>query len=122
MTRTRHAATESIAGARAARAGERISTMESDRTGLVDYPKGNPVEVPKTQYELPGVTEEGPADVPVAVFPLWHAVVTAKIAFPTGAQAALVSAQKAACGSARGGVTSRTRDECPGLRRSRSRS
>lgn len=68
--------------------------MEFDWTGVVDYSKRTPVEVPKTQYELPGVTEEDHAGVPVAVVPLWHSVVTAKITFPAGDQAALVDAQQ----------------------------
>lgn len=46
--------------------------MEFGWTGVVDYSKRNAVEVPKTQYELPGVTEEDHAGVPVAVVPLWR--------------------------------------------------
>jgi hypothetical protein len=68
--------------------------VEFDWTGVVDYAKRNPVEVPKTQYELPGVTEEDHAGVPVAVVPLWHAVVTARLAFPAGDHAALLRAQQ----------------------------
>ncbi|MGH8960346.1 MAG: DUF7405 family protein [Jatrophihabitantaceae bacterium] len=68
--------------------------MDFDWTGVVDYSKRNPLEVPKTQYELPGVTEEDHQGVPVAVVPLWHAVLTARIAFAPGDHAALVTAQE----------------------------
>lgn len=54
-------------------------TTEFDWAGVVDYAKRNPVDPPKTQYELPGVTEEDHLGVPVAVVPLWHGVVTAKL-------------------------------------------
>lgn len=47
-----------------------------DWAGVVDYARRYPVEPPRTQYELPGVTVETHQDVPVAVVPLWHAVVT----------------------------------------------
>jgi hypothetical protein len=67
--------------------------MEFDWTGVVDYSKRNPLEAPKTQYELPGVTEEDHQGVPVAVVPLWHAVLTAKLAFGPGDHGALRSAQ-----------------------------
>src|SRR3954470_17314308 len=68
--------------------------MEFDWTGVVDYSKRNPLEAPKTQYELPGVTEEDHQGVPVAVVPLWHAVVTARIAFHPGDHRALAAAQQ----------------------------
>ena len=56
--------------------------QEFDWAGVVDYARRHPVEPPRTQYELPGVTEEMHLEVPVAVVPLWHAVVTARLAFP----------------------------------------
>jgi hypothetical protein len=65
-----------------------------DWTGVVDYSKRNPVEAPKTQYELPGVTEENHQGVPVAVVPLWHAVVTARLSFGRDDHKSLVSAQQ----------------------------
>jgi hypothetical protein len=65
-----------------------------DWAGVVDYAKREQVTPPLTQYELPGVTEEMHLDVPVAVVPLWHAVVTAKLAFPPTEQASLVDAQR----------------------------
>ena len=52
-----------------------------DWAGVVNYAKRYQVEIPKTQYELPGVTQEVHMGVPVAVPPIWHAVVTAKLAF-----------------------------------------
>ena len=67
--------------------------MEFDWTGVVDYSKRNPLEAPKTQYQLPGVTEEDHQGVPVAVVPLWHAVATARLAFAPGDHDALRSAQ-----------------------------
>jgi hypothetical protein len=67
--------------------------MEFDWTGVVDYSKRNRLEAPRTQYELPGVTEEDHQGVPVAVVPLWHAVVTAKLTFPPDDHDALKSAQ-----------------------------
>jgi hypothetical protein len=67
--------------------------MEFDWTGVVDYSRRNPLEAPQTQYELPGVTEEDHQGVPVAVVPLWHAVLTAKLAFGAGDHGALTSAQ-----------------------------
>jgi hypothetical protein len=68
--------------------------MDFDWTGVVDYSKRATIEAPKTQYELPGVTEEDHQGVPVAVVPLWHAVVTAKIAFPPDDHRALATAQR----------------------------
>jgi hypothetical protein len=68
--------------------------MEFAWSGVVDYSKRSPVEVPKTQYELPGITQEDHQGVPVAVVPLWHAVVTAKIACAPDDHLALVAAQQ----------------------------
>jgi hypothetical protein len=68
--------------------------MAFDWSGVVDYAKRNASEAPKTQYELPGVTEEDHLGVPVAVVPLWHAVVTARLAFPAGDHDALRTAQR----------------------------
>ncbi|HET9973421.1 MAG TPA: hypothetical protein VFQ68_34675 [Streptosporangiaceae bacterium] len=65
-----------------------------DWTGVVDYAKRYPVESPETQYELPGVTEEMHDNVPVAVVPLWHAVVTARLAFPASDHDSLTVAQR----------------------------
>jgi len=56
-------------------------TEAFDWAKVVDYSKRAAVVPPLTQYELPGVTEELHQDVPVAVVPLWHAVVTARLAF-----------------------------------------
>lgn len=56
--------------------------QEFDWAAVVDYARRHPAEPPRTQYELPGVTEEMHLNVPVAVVPLWHAVVTARLAFP----------------------------------------
>ncbi|MGH8012061.1 MAG: hypothetical protein ACREQ4_06155 [Candidatus Binataceae bacterium] len=50
-----------------------------DWVGVVDYAKRYQGAVPKTQYELPGVTREVRMGAPVAVPPMWHAVVTAKL-------------------------------------------
>jgi hypothetical protein len=71
-----------------------MTTTEFDWSGVIDYSKRNPVEPPKTQYELPGVTEELHQGVPCAVVPLWHAVVTAKLAFSPDDTATLRSAQQ----------------------------
>lgn len=49
---------------------------------------------PKTQYELPGVTIENHIGVPVAVVPLRHAVVTARLNVPKGDTNALKAGQK----------------------------
>jgi hypothetical protein len=56
-------------------------TATFDWAKVVDYAKRVPVDPPLTQYELPGITQELHQDVPVAVVPLWHAVVTARLAF-----------------------------------------
>lgn len=64
-----------------------------DWTGVVDYAKRAPVDPPATQYELPGVTLEDHLGVPVAVVPLWHAIVTARLTFPPGDRAPLAVAQ-----------------------------
>lgn len=52
--------------------------------GVVDYAKRHETTQPKTQYELPGVTVEDHLGVPVAVVPLWHAVVTVRLSVPRG--------------------------------------
>jgi hypothetical protein len=67
---------------------------EFDWTGVVDYSRRTSVEPPKTQYELPGVTEENHLGVPVAVVPLWHAVVTTRLTFPASDHEALRDAQR----------------------------
>ena len=69
-------------------------TAAFDWAKVVDYSKRSPLEPPLTQYELPGVTEELHQDVPVAVVPLWHAVVTARLAFAPDDQATLRAAQQ----------------------------
>jgi hypothetical protein len=62
---------------------------------VVDYARRHDVDVPKTQYELPGLTAEyHPGGMPVVVPPLWHAVVTARLSFPAGDHAALRHAQE----------------------------
>lgn len=77
--------------------------METVQTSLewervVDYARRYEVHPPKTQYELPGVTQEDHNGVPVAVPPAWHAVVTAKLAFaPDPAQ--LRAAQRRLAGA-----------------------
>lgn len=67
---------------------------EFDWAGVVDYAKRHAVVPPRTQYELPGVTVEDHLGVPVAVVPLWHAVVTAKLTFASDDRAALKAAQQ----------------------------
>ena len=62
--------------------------------GVVDYAKRHETTQPKTQYELPGVTVEDHLGVPVAVVPLWHAVVTVRLSVPRGDAKALKRAQK----------------------------
>ncbi len=69
-------------------------TTTFDWTTVVDYAKRAKVEPPLTQYELPGVTQELHNDVPVAVVPLWHAAVTARLAFTPDDRATLASAQQ----------------------------
>jgi len=59
-----------------------MATNEFDWAKVVDYAKRETLDLPKTQYELPGVTQEMHQGVPVVVPPLWHAVVTAQCAFP----------------------------------------
>ncbi len=61
---------------------------------VVDYAKRTETRPPKTQYELPGVTVEDHLGVPVAVVPLWHAVVTARLSLPQGEAKALKRAQE----------------------------
>ncbi len=65
-----------------------------DWTTVVDYAKRVQVDPPLTQYELPGITEELHQDVPVAVVPLWHAVVTARLAFDVDDRVTLLRAQR----------------------------
>ena len=65
-----------------------------DWAGCVDYAKRIDTVPPKTQYELPGVTTEDHIGVPVAVVPLWHAVVTARLNLPKGDAKALKQAQQ----------------------------
>ena len=60
----------------------------------MDYARRHPVEPPLTQYELPGVTEEMQQHVPVAVVPLWHAVITTRLAFPASDRDSLKLAQQ----------------------------
>lgn len=67
---------------------------EFDWDGVVDYSKRSPVDPPRTQYELPGVTVEDHLGVPVAVVPLWHAVVTADLTVPAGDNEALKAARQ----------------------------
>lgn len=69
-------------------------TETFDWAKVVDYAKRVQVDPPRTQYELPGVTEEMHRNVPVAVVPLWHAVVTARLAFAPDDRDTLVSAQR----------------------------
>jgi hypothetical protein len=64
-----------------------------DWTGVVDYARRQTVQPPATQYELPGVTVEDHQGVPVAVVPLWHAVVTATLTVPAGDTGALQRVQ-----------------------------
>ncbi len=65
-----------------------------DWSGIVDYAGRAQVEVPKTQYQLPGITAEyHPRGIPVEVPPLWHTVVTGRLAFPPEDGAALQAAQ-----------------------------
>lgn len=75
-----------------------------DWTRVVDYSARYSQERPKTQYELPGVTEElhvapcagggGHDGVPVAVVPLWHAMLTARLTVPPGDPTALQAARQ----------------------------
>jgi hypothetical protein len=44
--------------------------QDFDWAQVVDYAGRHPGEPPRTQYELPGVTEEIHRGVPVAVVPL----------------------------------------------------
>ena len=75
-----------------------------DWAGVVDYTRRYANEAPKTQYELPGVTEEMHVvayaqhderiEVPVAVVPLWHAMITARIDVDAGDRHALAEAKR----------------------------
>jgi hypothetical protein len=69
------------------------ATDTFDWAKVVDYSKRVQVTPPLTQYELPGVTEELHKNVPVAVVPLWHAVVTARLAFAPDDRDTLRAAQ-----------------------------
>ena len=73
---------------------EPVESAGFDWAAVVDYSKRTVVAPPLTQYELPGVTEENHQGVPVAVVPLWHAVVTATLAFPAENVSALLTAQQ----------------------------
>lgn len=64
-----------------------------DWAGVVNYANRREGEAPKTQYELPGVNIENHCGEPVACVPLWHTVVTAKLAIQKGDIQALKSAQ-----------------------------
>lgn len=61
---------------------------------VVNYAKRIAGPPPKTQYELPGVTLEDHLGIPVAVVPLWHSVVTARLNVPKGDAASLKRAQE----------------------------
>lgn len=69
-------------------------TATFDWTKVVDYAKRVQVDPPLTQYELPGVTEELHNHVPVAVVPLWHAAVTARLAFAPDDRDTLIAAHR----------------------------
>ncbi|MGH9359139.1 MAG: DUF7405 family protein [Terriglobia bacterium] len=69
-------------------------TTTIDWAGVVNYAKRFDAAPPRTQYELPGVTVEDHLGAPVAVVPLWHAVVTVRLHLPKGDQHALKKAQK----------------------------
>ncbi len=70
-----------------------MAATDFDWSGVVDYSRRAVLEPPATQYELPGVTLEDHQGVPVAVVPLWHAVITAKLHLPDGDAGALKAAQ-----------------------------
>ena len=75
--------------------GEDMSnTAAFDWAGVVNYAKRRVGEVPKTQYELPGVNVENHCEVPVACVPMWHSVVTARLTIQKGDKAALNRAQE----------------------------
>src|SRR6185312_1683296 len=103
----------SSVGSRIANATSReessMSTTEQrpetfDWAGVVDYSARYTHDAPQTQYELPGITEEvheaacpsggDHEGVPVAVVPLWHAMVTARLTVPAGDTDALRAAQR----------------------------
>jgi hypothetical protein len=65
-----------------------------DWAKVVDYTKRVPVDPPLTQYELPGITEELHREVPVAVVPLWHTVITGRLAFAPDDRRTLRAAQE----------------------------
>jgi hypothetical protein len=70
------------------------NTAAFDWAGVVNYAKRRVGEVPKTQYELPGVNVENHCEVPVACVPMWHSVVTARLTIQKGDKAALKRAQE----------------------------
>jgi hypothetical protein len=74
--------------------GRHLMTDTFDWAKVIDYSKRVQVDPPLTQYELPGVTHELHHDVPVAVVPLWHAVVTARLAFAPEDRTTLRAAQQ----------------------------
>ncbi|HEX5433118.1 MAG TPA: hypothetical protein VFY05_02680 [Candidatus Angelobacter sp.] len=61
---------------------------------VVDYARRFDTTPPKTQYELAGITLEDHLGVPVAVVPLWHEVVTARLKIPKNDAKALRRAQE----------------------------
>ncbi|MGH9354871.1 MAG: DUF7405 family protein [Terriglobia bacterium] len=61
---------------------------------VLNYARRNNMVPPKTQYELPGITLEDHLGVSVAVVPLWHAVVTARLNLAKGDVKALKHAQE----------------------------
>ncbi|MGH2365765.1 MAG: DUF7405 family protein [Chloroflexota bacterium] len=67
-----------------------------DWAKVIDYARRETPQVPRTQYELPGVTieEHGSDAVPVVVPPAWHAVVTGRLTIPRGDSTALTQAQR----------------------------
>ncbi len=73
---------------------EKAMDAAIDWARVVNYARRFECAPPKTQYELPGVTLEDHLGVPVAVVPLWHAVVTAKLNVPKGDANALKNAKK----------------------------
>lgn len=73
---------------------EQVAAAGFDWTAVVDYSKRTALAPPLTQYELPGITLEDHQGVPVAVVPLWHALVTATFEFPAEDRTALTTAQQ----------------------------
>jgi hypothetical protein len=58
-----------------------MNTDAVEQSVPINYARRTTTTPPATQYELPGLSHEMHGDVPVAVPPLWHAVVTARLAF-----------------------------------------